>query len=142
MNAETNRFLAVTLDVRVSTYDIDYAGHVSNISYFRWLEDMRLKILEAYFPLDELMKEGYMPILAGSQIKYKRAIRLFDKPKGEMWISDITAATMTFTGRFLVNGEVCTEASHQGLFISSTTAKPCRLPPRIVEAYKAWQEIR
>ena len=26
---------------RVMTYDIDFAGIVSNISYIRWLEDLR-----------------------------------------------------------------------------------------------------
>lgn len=30
----------------VQTYDIDFAGIVSNIVYVRWLEDMRLKIME------------------------------------------------------------------------------------------------
>ncbi len=134
------RCFEVGLDVRVSTYDIDYAGHVSNISYFRWLEDMRLKILEEYFPLEGLMADGYLPILAGTQIKYKKAIKLFDKPRGRMWIDGITAATMTFRGEFVVNGEVYTEASHQGLFISAQTHKPVRLPPQIVKMYKQFEK--
>jgi acyl-CoA thioester hydrolase len=35
----------VALDLPIKTYDIDFAGIVSNIVYIRWLEDLRLKIL-------------------------------------------------------------------------------------------------
>jgi acyl-CoA thioesterase FadM len=33
--------LSVELSLNVNTYDIDVAGHVNNIVYIRWLEDMR-----------------------------------------------------------------------------------------------------
>ncbi|MBK7747249.1 MAG: acyl-CoA thioesterase [Candidatus Obscuribacter sp.] len=135
LEAAIKRF-PVTKQVRVSTYDIDYAGHVSNISYFRWLEDMRLLILDQYFPLETLMQRGYMPIIVESQIKYIKAITLFDNPQGDMWISGITSATMTFTAEFQVRGEVVTRASHLGLFLNPKTMKPTRLPPEIVSAFK------
>lgn len=132
----------ITRQISVSTYDIDYAGHVSNISYFRWLEDMRLQVLDEYCPMDTLMADGFMPILAGSQIQYKRAVKLFDKPVGHMWIGGITAATMTFNAEIEVEGEVYTIASHQGLFISAETQKPTRLPAKIVKLYKELVETK
>lgn len=127
----------VDKQINVSTYDIDYAGHVSNISYFRWLEDLRLLILERYFPLESLMQEGYMPIIIESRINYLKAVKLFDAPYGRMWISGITSATMTFTAEFLVDGAVVTRASHVGLFLNPTSGKPTRLPPRIKQAFQA-----
>lgn len=124
-----------SMPVKVATYDIDYAGHVSNIVYFRWLEDLRLKLLEENFPLEVLMNEGYMPILAASTIEYKRPVKLFDNPSGFMWIEKLGSATMHFRGEFRVAEQVTTIATHVGLFIDPVSHKPKRLPPVIVRAF-------
>lgn len=49
-STECGRRFETTMAVKVATYDIDYANHVSNIVYFRWLEDLRLQLLEENFP--------------------------------------------------------------------------------------------
>ena len=41
--------LEISLDLPIKTYDIDFAGIVSNIVYIRWLEDLRLKMFEHHF---------------------------------------------------------------------------------------------
>lgn len=127
------------MPISVATFDIDYAGHVSNISYFRWLESMRLRLLEEHFPLQELMDEGYMPVIAASEIKYKKSIKLFDKPVGHMWIESISAATMEFRCEIKVDGMITTVAGHTGLFVSPSTMKPTRLPPKLVQKFKEWK---
>jgi len=43
---QVHRRFETKMTIRVATYDIDYANHVSNIVYFRWLEDLRLQLLE------------------------------------------------------------------------------------------------
>jgi acyl-CoA thioester hydrolase len=35
----------------IRTYDIDFAGIVSNIVYVRWLEDLRLAMMEEAYPI-------------------------------------------------------------------------------------------
>ena len=35
----------------IRTYDIDFAGIVSNIVFIRWLEDLRLGLLDQAYPL-------------------------------------------------------------------------------------------
>ncbi len=37
---------AIERDLPIRTYDIDFAGIVSNIVYVRWLEDLRLAMME------------------------------------------------------------------------------------------------
>jgi acyl-CoA thioester hydrolase len=44
----SKRCLEIEMPIRVRTYDIDSAGHVSNIVYLRWMEDMRLQIFIAF----------------------------------------------------------------------------------------------
>jgi len=132
---QVHRRFETKMTIRVATYDIDYANHVSNIVYFRWLEDLRLQLLEENFPLEELMSQGYMPVLASSSIEYKKAVRLFDRPVGHMWIERLGAASMYFVGEFLVDGQVTTKASHIGLFVDSKTQKPVKIPAQIVEKF-------
>ena len=89
------RPLEVDLPFRVGTYDIDFAGVVSNIVYLRWLEDLRLKLLDEYLPLQGLIEQGCTPILASTQIQYLRPTRLFDRPHGRMWMSAATRVRWT-----------------------------------------------
>ena len=73
-----HRQLEVEIPIKVKTYDIDFAGLVSNIVYIRWLEDLRLKFLDVYLPLDKQIYQGNVPFISKTQIEYKRPIKLFD----------------------------------------------------------------
>lgn len=124
----TERLFEIRREIAVKTYDIDFAGHVSNIVYLRWMEDLRLAIFDEYFPLMNLMEEGYLPIITESRIQYKKSVDLFDKPVGSMWIARMRAASFDFEGEIVVGAEVATRAFHTGLFINSKTMKPVRVP--------------
>jgi acyl-CoA thioester hydrolase len=126
------------LDIRVGTYDIDYAGHVSNQVYLRWCEDLRLQLLEENFPLEGLMADGYMPILISSEVRYHKAVKLFDRPTGYMWLEKLGPATMEFAGEFRVGDAVATTVKHTGVFVNAKTMKPTRIPAKIAQMYKEW----
>ena len=131
------RIFEITREIYIGTYDIDFAGHVSNIVYLRWLEDMRLMVFDKYFPLEQIMEEGKIcPVLASTEIEYKRPIKLFSKPIGTMWISRMGSASMTFSGQIEVDGQICTTAEHVGVFVSQESAKPVRLPKIILEQHE------
>jgi acyl-CoA thioester hydrolase len=130
------RPLLITHNICVATYDIDFAGHVSNIAYFRWLEDMRLKIFEQHFPLEFFMRDGLAPVLVSTSIEYKRAIKLFDKPVGYMWVSEMGNASLTIEAELLVENRVTTTARHVGVFIDLDRGRPVRLPAICMEKFK------
>lgn len=120
--------LHIEQNIKVCTYDIDFAGHVSNIVYLRWLEEMRLAMFDKYCPLQGFMERGMTPILTATEIKYKKSIRLFDKPKAFMWVSDVGKASFAVEAEFYLNGELTTTARHTGVFVDMQTMKPIRLP--------------
>jgi len=130
------RCFEITKYISIYTYDIDYAGHVSNIAYFRWLEEMRFKLFEENFPMKGFVDQGLLPIIASSSIEYKRSVTLFDKPIGHMWLDEVRAASVLFKGEIRLNGEVTTIASHVGLFVSKETMRPVRLPREIADKYR------
>lgn len=121
-------------DIKVATYDIDFAGHVSNISYLRWLEDMRRSMFDQYSPFRDFIEKGVTPVLVSTEIKYKKPIRLFDEPKCRMWISELSRTTLTVEAEIALKGELMTVAKHVGVFVDLTTMKPVRLPREFVEA--------
>jgi acyl-CoA thioester hydrolase len=138
-SAGRRRCFETSLDIRVGTYEIDYAGHVSNQVYLRWCEDLRLQLLEEHFPLQDLMADGFMPVLISSEVRYHKPIKLFDKPTGYMWLEKLGAATMEFCGEFKVGETLATSVKHTGVFVSTKTMKPTRMPAKIVTKHNQWQ---
>lgn len=134
--ATNKRLLEVESEIFVGTYDIDFAGHVSNIVYLRWFEALRLQIFEKYYPLQELMGDGFVPIISAHYVEYKRAVNLFDKPTGHMWIESVQGVRVKFRGEVRVNGEIATLAEHTGVFVAKESMKPVKIPQKIIELLK------
>ena len=126
----------VSFEQQVYTYDIDYAGHVSNIVYLRWMETARTKLLEAAGkPVQELLREGIVPILAGTSIEYRRPILLGDRVRVEIWLSRMRGVTARIEVRFFDGGgRLAASGCHRGVFINAETKRPLRLPPALRSA--------
>ncbi|MGB8320012.1 MAG: acyl-CoA thioesterase [Ignavibacteriaceae bacterium] len=76
--------LSVELKPDIKTYDIDIAGHVNNIVYIRWFEELRTKLFNNYFNLQDLLSNNLYPVVVSTNINYKKYLKLFDKPVGIM----------------------------------------------------------
>jgi acyl-CoA thioester hydrolase len=129
--------LLVTLDLKVQTYDIDFANHVSNQVYIRWLEDLRMEILRTFYPIERFMGEGVVPILASTNITYKRAIELADKPVARMWCTKLGRATMNLEAEIRVGDTLCAHATHRVMLVNSETGRPARTPQDLFDAFDA-----
>ena len=127
--------LQISLDLSIQTYDIDFAGIVSNIVYIRWLEDLRLKMLEVYQPLEQLMAKKYCPVVDSTQIKYKKALKMFDRPMGKMWMSKLGRLRCTVEAEIYLNNEIVTLATQTGFFINLETMRPMAIPRDIKSIY-------
>ena len=128
--------LAVTLNLQVKTYDIDFAGIVSNIVYLRWLEDLRLEMLETYLPLKQLMTRGYCPIIASTEIKYKKALRMFDRPVAKMWMSELGRLRCSLQAEIYLDNQIVTTATQTGFFINLETMRPMAVPQELKTIYQ------
>ena len=90
-----SRSLVTEMEFTVRMYDIDYNGHVSNIVYIRWLEDMRMVGFEKIASIEACLEAGHVPVLMNTNIDYIRPIKMFEKTKGLLWVSKFTRATFT-----------------------------------------------
>lgn len=130
------RPLLVTLPLKVQTYDIDFAFHVNNQVYVRWLEDLRMEVLREYYPLKRFMDAGVAPILASTQITYKRPIGLYDEPVGHMWCTHLGRATIWLEAEITVGDQVCAHAIQRGSFLVMATGKASRTPGELMAKFE------
>ncbi|HLJ67392.1 MAG TPA: thioesterase family protein [Chloroflexota bacterium] len=129
------RRFEVELVFRAQTYDIDFAGIVSNIVYIRWLEDLRLKLLDEYWPLQDQMAAGYAPVLLSTDIRYLRALRLFASVAGTMWMSHLGRARFTLEAEFTAGDETVAAATQVGALVNLDSLRPIRIPSSLAVAY-------
>ncbi len=128
MTAEL-RHLLVEMPIRIKTYDIDFVGHVNNIVYVRWLEDLRLQLLDTYYPLEPMRDGGIVPIIANTHIDYHQGINLSDRDVlARMWVKKFGKATFHLDAEFLVRGAVRSTAWQRGAFVDAKTLRPVRVP--------------
>ncbi|BAY30806.1 hypothetical protein NIES2107_26540 [Nostoc carneum NIES-2107] len=133
------RPLEVELTIPVRTYDIDFAGIVSNIVYIRWLEDLRLKFLNEHLPLNEQIEQGYIPIVAGTEIEYKRPVKLIDKVIGRLWVGSLGRLKWTVQAEILANNVIAAVAIQKGAFLSSQNNRPVPVPEKLQQKYLDYQ---
>ena len=87
----------------IYTYHIDFVGHVNNIIYVQWLENARVKLIEAMgFNISKLAHEDkILPIITETNIRYKKPFFLSDTVTVEVWVSEIFNVSANFKFRFL-----------------------------------------
>jgi YbgC/YbaW family acyl-CoA thioester hydrolase len=66
-------------EVRVMFFDTDAGGLVHNIAYLRFIETNRSLLAEKLgYPLQEMLSCGDCPVVARTEIDYRRPARLWD----------------------------------------------------------------
>ena len=115
----------------IRTYDIDFAGIVSNIVFIRWLEDLRLALLERAYPLVQALAEAVAPILLATRISYRRPVTIADRLVGRMRVAGLGRVRWRLTAEFTVAGVLHAEAEQEGLFMRLSTRRPIAIPEPI-----------
>jgi acyl-CoA thioester hydrolase len=128
-------FYERTLPIR--TYDIDFAGIVSNIVFIRWLEDLRLGLMAQSYPLLRALAEDVAPVLLETRIRYRRPVTIREPLVGRMRVAALGRVRWRLAAEFAVAGEIHAEAEQEGLFLRLSTRRPVAIPAPIRQWYGA-----
>ena len=133
----------IAFSLPIYTYQIDFNRHVSNIVYIEWMEIGRLKLLEAVgLPVQQAAAAGLAAVLVETQIVYKQPLSLGDTVQAEVWLSEVGKASAWIEFRFYNNAGTLVAAGRQkGVFVSSETARPVRLPPDQRQAFERYLHL-
>jgi acyl-CoA thioester hydrolase len=118
----------------IRTYDIDFAGIVSNIVFVRWLEDLRLGLMAKSYPLLRALAEDVAPILLETRIRYRRPVTISDPLIGRMRVAGLERVRWRLAAEFAVGDRIHAEAEQEGLFMRLSTRRPIAIPAPI----RAW----
>jgi acyl-CoA thioester hydrolase len=121
--------------IKIQTYDIDFAGTVGNIVFVRWLEDLRLSLMEETYPIARALAEDVAPILLATRILYERPVTMQDALLGRMWVTAMGRIRWTLAAEFVVGERVHARAEQEGLFIRLSTRRPIAVPPALRQRY-------
>ena len=120
----------VEIDLDIYTFDIDFAGHVSNITYIRWLEIGRLQLLaDVGFRTHELLEAGLAPVVIRTEIDYRLPLKLGDPVHMSLDLVELRSASATIDFRITSNGRLAAAARQLGIFVRLDTGKPARITP-------------
>ena len=131
----------ITFTEDIHTFHIDFAGHVSNITYIQWMEIGRVKLLETIgYPVTTIVEKlGLLPTLIKTEIQYKQQLFLGDQVNIALWISRLRNVSADIAFSFSnAKGEITAEGQQTGLFIDRETHQPSPLP---AEAHRLFERF-
>ncbi len=88
MNYENAKY-KTSIVFEIKTYEIDIAGHVNNIVYVKWLEDLRTKLFDQMFSVNMLLEDDLYPVVISTNIIYKKQLKYGKTPTGQIWVEYI-----------------------------------------------------
>lgn len=126
------------LELTVEAADVDALGHVNNIVYVRWLQDVATAHATAVGCTHaELIRIGAMFVVRKHEIEYLLPGFLGERIKLRTYVTWWKGASCERVTRIerAADGAVLARAKTLWAFVNAKTGKPTRLPPEIVNAF-------
>ena len=120
----------IKIPLTVNTYDIDAAGHVNNIVYIRWLEDLRTKLFSRMCNFKEVFENGFYLVVISTAVKYKKQIKIFDNPTGIMEFAGYKHGIISFKSIIKLGEEISTSAEQKCIIMNLNINK--MIPDKII----------
>lgn len=115
--------------------DIDANGHVNNVVYLGWIQDMATGHWAARQPAEDQTKWAW--IVLRHEVDYRRALLLGETATATTWVAE-TPEGPRFD-RFVridgPDGAMCAQARTIWCLIEAATGRPKRVPTEMVERF-------
>ena len=115
--------------------DIDENGHVNNVVYLRWAQDLGVAHWRSLAPAEALATWAWIALR--HEIDYRRALLPGETGHGRTWVSE-TAEGPRFN-RFIRidadDGAMCAQVTTTWVLIEQATGRPKRVPPWMMEMF-------
>jgi acyl-CoA thioester hydrolase len=120
-----------TLPLPILPEDIDENGHVNNVVYVRWLQDVGTAHWNARFSEDE--RGPWSWVALRHEVDYRRPLKPGDAVKARTWVGD--AEGPRFARFVLIEGPagVAAQGKTEWCLVNASSMKPARIPPGMVD---------
>lgn len=111
----------------IAPADIDENGHVNNVVYVRWLQDVGTAHWNARF--DEATRRRWSWVALRHEIDYLRALQPDARPVARTWVGDPAGARFPRYVRIEdEQGRLCAQGVTEWCLVDSATLRPARIP--------------
>ena len=127
------------LELKVQPEHIDLLGHVNNVVYVKWMQDVATAHIDHIgLGLEQYLELKHAMVAVEHHMQYKKASLLGDKVVLRTWLSDINALYSYRQYVFYrpADGSILFVASTKWACVEIATGKPKRLSPTFSQAYQ------
>jgi acyl-CoA thioester hydrolase len=115
--------------------DIDDNGHVNNVVYLGWAQDLAIAHWKRRAPAAD--QDDYAWVALRHEIDYRRALLPDETATGRTWVSD-TAEGARFERYVRIDGpdgSMCAQVRTVWVLIEKGSGRPRRVPPEMVALF-------
>lgn len=129
------------LDFQPTASDIDENGHVNNVVYLGWAQDLAIAHWRSLAPADALATWAWVALR--HEIDYRRALKPGETGHGRTWVCD-TAQGPRFDRFIRIDAaadgpdgalSMCAQVRTTWVLIEQATGRPKRVPPWMLEMF-------
>ena len=123
------------LDFEPTFADIDENGHVNNVVYLRWAQDLGVAHWRSLAPVEEQARWAWVALR--HEVDYRRALQPGDRGHGRTWVA-ATAEGPRFDRYIRIDAAdraMCAQVITTWCLIEQTTGRPKRVPPWLMEMF-------
>ncbi len=119
--------------ISVSPDDIDQMGHVNNVVYLRWVQE----VAESHWfgVADKEYTEKYLWVVLRHEIDYLKPALPGDELFGETWIETLEGARSIRLVEIKRGDEVLAKARTTWVMLDSQTGRPARVPVEMQQQF-------
>jgi len=119
---------------RVFAEDIDEWGHVNNVAYLRWVQDVAIAHWQAR--ATEEQKTKFTWVVTRHEIDYKKPAFENDEITATTWVDGIRMATCTRFTEIARGEEILVKARSVWCAIDRETSRPTRISSELKELFQ------
>jgi acyl-CoA thioester hydrolase len=122
-----------TLPLAIVPEDIDENGHVNNVVYVRWLQEVGTAHWRSHYPDD--MGGRWSWVALRHEIDYRRPLQLGDAARAVTWVGEPRGAR--FDRLVLIEGPdgVCAQGRTEWCLVDAQTMRPARIAPEMAAPF-------
>jgi acyl-CoA thioester hydrolase len=128
-----------TREITVAEPDIDIQGHVNNLRYLKWMQDVAVAHSTAQgWPMQRYADAGMGWVVRSHSITYKRPAYLGEALTLCTWIAGFSPRSSPRRYLFwrAADKTVLAEAETMWVFVSLTTGRPIKVPDELRNAWE------
>ncbi|HVP40104.1 MAG TPA: thioesterase family protein [Candidatus Saccharimonadales bacterium] len=124
----------VRLPQAVHTFDVDFAGVVSNLRYPGWAELWREELARRCgVSLPDMLRAGSLPLLVRQELNFRRPLRFGESVSLEGWVERVGTSSFTLwmEVRDAATGELCADCRQVLVMTDLRSRRSVALPEEL-----------